>query len=152
MRRLGERSSSMAEGLGTSMRTVTLQVRAAQVAAATRIHLPDDSADARCHRPAILRCRSLRRPFRLFLRLAAAQCSADVHPDLFNELTDTEGRRMHRSIEPQVSVDKTIALFTKHNDAKALSEGRRVVAPEGIGVVVFAHKTTRRLGSHACKR
>lgn len=43
--------------------------------------------------------------------------------------------------DPERYADKD-QLFFEHGMAKAFAEGRRVLKPDGIGAVVFAHKTT----------
>lgn len=61
----------------------------------------------------------------------------DVHPDLF-------GAKLAPKDEECI-VDETKGkdrAFFERAMAEAMAEGRRVLAPDGIGVVVFAHKTT----------
>ena len=67
---------------------------------------------------------------------------ADVHPDLF--------RRTLVPKDEEIVVDRQHVLSNSTHDiafyerelAKAFSEGRRVLRPEGVGTIVFASKTT----------
>ena len=67
---------------------------------------------------------------------------ADIHPDLFVEKLTPK--------QAEVVVDRPHELSTSNHDVefyereltRAFREGRRVLRPEGIGLVVFASKTT----------
>ena len=67
---------------------------------------------------------------------------ADIHPDLFVEKLTPK--------QAEVVVDRPHELSTSNHDVEfyereltsAFREGRRILRPEGIGLVVFASKTT----------
>ena len=67
---------------------------------------------------------------------------ADIHPDLFVEKLTPK--------QAEVVVDRPHELSTSNHDVEfyereltnAFGEGRRILRPEGIGLVVFASKTT----------
>jgi hypothetical protein len=66
----------------------------------------------------------------------------DVYPDLFaTPLTPKEDEIV---VNPVVSVDgqKKLGPFFERKMAEAFHEARRVLRDDGIGVVVFAHKST----------
>jgi len=67
----------------------------------------------------------------------------DVHPDLFSdELTPKEGEIVQLAERNPKYSFKTKEYF-EFNMTRALSEARRYLKPNGIGAVVFAHKTTQ---------
>ena len=99
------------------------------------------------HRSALLRRRPLRRPFRLLLRLAQARAAAVIRLlrdpfDPTNPLTP-KAREAVRcdEIEVRRRPPKDRAFF-EETMARAFAEGRRVLREDGVGSVVFAHKTT----------
>lgn len=66
----------------------------------------------------------------------------NVHPNLFHdELTPKEGEIVQLAERNPIYSYKTKTNFEVLM-TKALSEGRRVTKPGGVGVIVFAHKTT----------
>ncbi len=67
---------------------------------------------------------------------------SDVHPDLFREeLTPKRGEIVQLAERNALYSFKTREYF-ESNMRQALSEARRILKPDGIAVVVFAHKTT----------
>jgi putative DNA methylase len=68
---------------------------------------------------------------------------ADVHLDLFStELTPKTGEACQMSGWDPVRYPNKDAKWFEVRMAKALAEGRRVLRNDGVGVVVFAHKST----------
>ena len=112
-----------------------------QLASATAHPLPDDSANALVTDPPYYDAvpyAYLSDFFYVWLR----RNLFSVHPDLFNgELVPKDS---------EIVVDRPHELSNSTHDiafyerelAKAFGEGRRVVRPDGIGVIVFASKTT----------
>ncbi|HUY33920.1 MAG TPA: DUF1156 domain-containing protein [Pirellulales bacterium] len=65
-----------------------------------------------------------------------------VHPSLFNDvLTPKQGEIVQLAERNTIYAFKTKEYF-EHGMRDALAESRRTTVPHGIGVVVFAHKTT----------
>ncbi len=66
-----------------------------------------------------------------------------VHPDLFSgHLSPKEDEAVVNPVARSANGQQKDAAYYESQMRAALSEGRRVLAPYGIGVVVFAHKTT----------
>ena len=67
----------------------------------------------------------------------------DVHPDLFkNELAPKDEEICEMAGWDSSRYSNKTASFFENEIAKAFAESRRIVQPSGIGVIVFAHKTT----------
>jgi putative DNA methylase len=65
------------------------------------------------------------------------RCIGQLYPDLFNtQLTDKENECVVNPIR-----DKGVHRY-EDMMRQAMTEGRRVLTPSGIGVIVFAHKST----------
>jgi len=62
----------------------------------------------------------------------------DVHPNLFHEIK-TKNKEQIIVWHPNSSEEKK---EFESNMQKAMAEGRRITQPQGIGIVVFAHKST----------
>ena len=106
------------------------------------ILFPTDSCARLDHRPALLRCRSLRRPFRFLLCLVTAcfwQRSSGTF-QLAQLSLKTEEIVVDRPHELSNSTHDI--AFYERELAKAFAEGRRVLRPDGVGIIVFASKTT----------
>src|SRR5207247_9963670 len=67
-----------------------------------------------------------------------------LHEDLFKfpEAPKSEEICEMSGWDPVRYENKTAAFF-EHEISKAFANSRRVVSPAGIGVIVFAHKTTQ---------
>lgn len=66
----------------------------------------------------------------------------EVHPDLFRtELTPKEDELVAYYVQPTERPKKD-AEFFEAGMAKALADARRVLKPDGVGVIIFAHKGT----------
>ena len=109
---------------------------------AIRHPMPDDSAQALCTDPPYydaIAYGDLSDFFYVWLR----RILADIHPSLFSA-------RLSNKDEEIVQLSKRFPGPYRHKTpeffesmmTKALVEARRVVHPAGIGVVVFAHKST----------
>ncbi len=113
----------------------------AELASATDHPLPDDSASAFVTDPPYYDAvpyADLSDFFYVWLKRSLKA----VHPSLFStDLTPKE-----KEVVQLAERNPIYAYKTKENFellmCRALTEGRRVTQPEGIGVVVFAHKTT----------
>jgi putative DNA methylase len=67
----------------------------------------------------------------------------EVHPSLFAEtLTPKEGEIVQLAERNEKYKFKTKEYF-ESNMTRALSEGRRYLKPDGLGAIIFAHKTTQ---------
>ena len=108
----------------------------AQLANATAHPLPDDAANAFITDPPYYDAvpyADLSDFFFVWLR----RTLGDLHPALFGEATTPK--------DEECIVDETKGLTAQKFKAtmlQAMAEGRRVLAPSGVGLVVFAHKTT----------
>jgi hypothetical protein len=109
---------------------------------ATRHPMPDDSAQALCTDPPYydaIAYGDLSDFFYVWLR----RILSDVHPSLFSaRLTNKDEEIVQLSKRfPGPYRHKTKEFFESMM-TKALIESRRIVQPAGVGVVVFAHKST----------
>ena len=111
------------------------------MASATKHPLPDNSASAVITDPPYYDAvpyADLSDYFYVFLK----RMLSDVHLDLFKEsLTPKKGEIVQLAERNPIYGFKTKDYF-EQGMRDALSEARRVTVPEGISVVVFAHKTT----------
>lgn len=112
------------------------------LSSATSHPLPDDSALALVTDPPYYNAvpyADLSDFFYVWLRRS---CAKD-HPDLFSSaLAPKEEELCEMSGWDPVRYPHKDAAFYEAGMGRALAEGRRVVVPNGIAVVVFAHKTT----------
>src|SRR5207249_155920 len=68
---------------------------------------------------------------------------AEEYPDLFKgELTPKDAEACEMSGWDPVRYSQKDSKWYQGEMSKAMAEGRRVLAPNGIGIVVFAHKST----------
>ena len=108
----------------------------AQVANATAHPLPDDAANAFITDPPYYDAvpyADLADFFFVWLR----RTLGDLHTDLFGDTTTPK--------DEECIVDETKGLTAQKFEntmLRAMAEGRRVLAPTGVGLVVFAHKST----------
>lgn len=108
----------------------------AQQASATNHPLPDDSADAFITDP----------PY--YDAIPYADLSDFFMVWLKRSLADCDVGSAFRALSPKTEecvVDETKghdAKFFEHTMNLAMAEGRRITKPSGVGVVVFAHKST----------
>lgn len=113
-----------------------------EMASATQHPLPDDSAAAVVTDPPYYDAvpyADLSDFFYVFLK----RMLIDVHPSLFAEhLTPKQGEIVQLAERNPIYAFKTKEYF-EHGMRDALAESRRTTVPHGIGVVVFAHKTTQ---------
>lgn len=109
---------------------------------ATALTLPDDSVDALFTDPPYYDAvpyGELSDFFYVWLRRAIGQ----RFPDLFQENLVDKGRECVFNPEADApGGGRKDADFFRRTMEEALAEARRVVVPHGIGVVVFAHKST----------
>lgn len=109
---------------------------------AARIPLPDDSADALVTDPPYyysVQYADLADFFYVWLRRALQGLHGDL---LRDELTPKNSEIIVQSPAHEFAPDGKNRAFYEARMAKALEDARRVVRPDGIGVVVFAHKST----------
>ena len=113
-----------------------------QLASATAHPLPDDSAAALVTDPPYYDAvpyADLSDFFYVFLKRMLKK----QHPFLFeSELSPKKGEIVQLAERNPIYAYKTKEYF-EEGMQKALAEGRRVTVPNGIAVVVFAHKTTQ---------
>jgi len=111
------------------------------MASATKHPLPDNSVSAVITDPPYYDAvpyADLSDYFYVFLK----RMLRDVHPDLFKEpLAPKKGEIVQLAERNPIYGFKTKDYF-EQGMRDALSEARRVTVPEGISVIVFAHKTT----------
>jgi len=111
-------------------------------ASATKHPLPDDSAFAVVTDPPYYDAvpyADLSDYFYVFLK----RMLGTVYPNLFlEELTPKNGEVVQLAERNPIYAFKTKDYF-EDGMREALSEARRITVPDGIGVVVFAHKTTQ---------
>ena len=104
--------------------------------------LPDDSAQALCTDPPYydaIAYGDLSDFFYVWLR----RILSDVHPDLFEaKLVNKDEEIVQLSKRFSGRYGHKTKEFFETEMTKALRESRRVVRPDGIGVIVFAHKST----------
>ncbi|MGA2450257.1 MAG: DUF1156 domain-containing protein [Polyangiaceae bacterium] len=131
-------ASSLAAAVYGASGTATVEM-----GSATAHHLPDDSVNAFITDPPYYDAvpySDLSDFFYVWLR----RVLADEHSELFSESTtpkDEEAIWNPSRIHAPTGRVKDKAFYESQMTA-ALREGRRVTAPDGIGVVVFAHKST----------
>lgn len=113
----------------------------AVLASATKHPLPDDSADVFFTDPPYYDAvpyADLSDFFYVWLKRAIG----DLYPDLFGgELAPKNGEIVQLAERNKKYAYKTREYFQALM-GEAMTEGRRVLRPGGVGVVVFAHKTT----------
>ena len=113
-----------------------------EIASATKHPLPDDSAAAVVTDPPYYDAvpyADLSDYFYVFLK----RMLGAIHPALFSAiLTPKKGEVVQLAERNPIYAFKTKEYF-ENGMSDALSEARRVTTPEGISVVVFAHKTTQ---------
>jgi adenine-specific DNA methylase len=112
-----------------------------QLASATAHPLPDDSANALVTDPPYYDAvpyAYLSDFFYVWLR----RNLFNVHPDLFGGEVVPKDSEIVVDRPHELSNSTHDIAFYERELAKAFSEGRRVVRPDGIGVIVFASKTT----------
>ncbi len=111
------------------------------LASATAHPLPDDSANALVTDPPYYDAvpyAYLSDFFYVWLR----RNLFNVHPDLFNGEVVPKDSEIVVDRPHELSNSTHDIAFYERELAKAFGEGRRVVRPDGIGVIVFASKTT----------
>ena len=111
------------------------------LASATAHPLPDDSADALVTDPPYYDAvpyAYLSDFFYVWLR----RNLFNVHPDLFNGEVVPKDSEIVVDRPHELSNSTHDIAFYERELTKAFGEGRRVVRPDGIGVIVFASKTT----------
>lgn len=122
--------------------TADLHPGTTSLSSATSHPLPDDSAVALITDPPYYNAvpyADLSDFFYVWLRRSCAQ----DHPDLFSSpLAPKDAELCEMSGWDPVRYPHKDAAFYEAGMGQALAEGRRVVVPSGIAVVVFAHKTT----------
>jgi adenine-specific DNA methylase len=120
------------------------QLRQGLVDRASAIHhpMPDDSAQVLCTDPPYydaIAYGDLSDFFYVWLR----RILGDVHPSLFlQSLTNKDEEIVQLSKRYPGRYSHKTKEFFESLMTKALRESRRVVQPSGIGIVVFAHKST----------
>lgn len=111
-------------------------------ASATKHPLPDDSVDAFITDPPYyysVQYADLSDFFYVWLK----RWLRTAHPDLFNSsLIDKDEEIIVQSPGHQFSREGKNNAFYERQMCVAMGEGRRVLTPSGIGVVVFAHTST----------
>jgi len=109
---------------------------------ATKLPLPDDSALGFITDPPYyysVQYADLSDFFYVWLK----RTLSNIHSSLFkNELTPKSDEIIVQSPGHQYVSDGKNSAFYESMMQKAMNEGRRVLAPAGIGIVVFAHKST----------
>jgi putative DNA methylase len=113
-----------------------------QLASATAHPLPDDAANAFITDPPYYNAvpyADLSDFFYVWLR----RTLGDVHPDLFSDVLSPKNAEICEMAgwDSERYPEKGGAWFEAHMK-QAMAEGRRVLAPAGVGLVVFAHKST----------
>jgi putative DNA methylase len=112
-----------------------------EMASATSHPLPDDSSDLFFTDPPYYDAVPYA-DLSDFFYVQLKRMLLDIYPDLLMEnLTPKENEIVQLAERNQKYAFKTKEYF-ENNMRQALSEGRRFLKPSGLGVVVFAHKTT----------
>lgn len=128
--------------IGSGVEASGMVAGTAQLASATSHPLPDDSAAALVTDPPYYDAvpyADLSDFFYVFLKRMLKK----QHPFLFeSELSPKVGEIVQLAERNPMYAYKTKDYFEKGMQ-DALAEGRRVTVPSGIGVIVFAHKTTQ---------
>jgi putative DNA methylase len=113
----------------------------AELADAARHPLPDDSVDIFMVDPPYYDAIPYAHLMDFFY-LWERRCLADILPDLFStELIEKE-REIVVDRPHQLSTSKKDVKFYERGMQSAFADGRRILKQDGIGVVVFASKTT----------
>lgn len=131
-----ERFATILSGIGSDWHQSS-----PQMASATAHPLPDDSANALVTDPPYYDAvpyAYLSDFFYVWLR----RNLFSVHPDLFNGEVVPKDSEIVVDRPHELSDSTHDIAFYERELAKAFGEGRRVVRPDGIGVIVFASKTT----------
>ncbi len=132
-----ERFSHVMEKIGSDWR-----VGQFAQASATAHPLPDDFADAIVTDPPYyysVPYSDLSDFFYVWLR----RCLYDVHSELFSaSLTPKEEECVQNLPHADVAHLQKDRVFYEKAMCKALTDGRRIVKPEGVAIVVFAHSKT----------
>ena len=113
----------------------------AEIASATTHPLPDDSVQCLMTDPPYYDAISyadLSDFFYVWLR----RCLHTALPELFRFSEVPKAPEIIVEPTPVVDVGPKDAAYYLENMMKAMCEGRRILAPSGIGVIVFAHKST----------
>jgi adenine-specific DNA methylase len=114
----------------------------AQLASATSHPLPDDAANAFVTDPPYyfsVQYADLSDFFYVWLR----RTLFDVHPGLFDDvLSPKDDEIIVQTPAHQNAPDGKNSAFYESRMKSALEHGRRVLAPNGVGTVVFAHTST----------
>ncbi len=114
-----------------------------QLASATHHPLPDDSVDAVVTDPPYyysVQYADLADYFYVWLRRSLG----NDYPALFSTpLTDKTDEIIVQSPGHEFAPEGKNNAFYERQMSQAMAEARRVLSPKGIGVVVFAHKSTR---------
>lgn len=108
----------------------------AECASATRSPLPDDLASAFITDPPYYDAvpyADLSDFFYVWLK----RTIGDKHPGLFSDTLSPKGDEC--IVDEVKGKDRN---YFEETMARAMSEGRRILSPSGVGMVVFAHKTT----------
>ena len=110
-------------------------------ASATKHPLPDDSVDAFFTDPPYYDAVPYA-DLSDFFYTQLRRMLFEIHPDLFNKDLTPKKNEIVQLAERNVKYAFKTKEYFERNMIEALSEGRRYLKPNGIGVVVFAHKTT----------
>lgn len=132
------------DGIVRALETIgsSWAVGSSACADATRHVLPNDAADAAITDPPYYDAvpyADLSDFFYVWLRRAVGE----IHPSLFSsDLTPKDAECVVNLAARAVDGKVKDNAFFERTMSEALAEARRVVRPEGVGVVVFAHKST----------
>ena len=132
-----ERTQHILEQIGTDW-AVASQV---QQVSATAHPLPDDAAAALVTDPPYydsVAYAYLSDFFYVWMR----RTIADIHPSLFRESAVPKDAEIIVDMPHKLNTRNKDIAFYEREMTRAFAEGRRVLAPSGIGTIVFASKTT----------
>jgi hypothetical protein len=113
------------------------------MASACSSPLPDDSAEILFTDPPYyysVQYADLSDFFYIWLRRALYKLDSDLFRD---PLAPKDGEIIVQSPSHEFSSNGKNNLYYESNMKKAMAEGRRVLTPSGVGIVVFAHTSTR---------
>lgn len=131
-----------ATALSTLSRASAKHPGRAQMASATAHPLPDDSVDAFITDPPYyysIQYADLSDFFYVWLR----RTLLDQHPDLLSgEVTPKVDEIIVQTPGHQFAPTGKNKLFYESRMQVAMKEGRRILSPSGVGIVVFAHTST----------